>query len=139
MAVTGNDLLKKAVTIMGGDPNSIPTAQQAAAVHSINTMLADLFEVNNSILAADGLSTLPAIPSVTAETMGTGLTYRDELTVNTMHYGLARDLGLPRNHSCLAYFADAYESNKARYLKGVAESVTDMYGGSGPDGAGGEE
>lgn len=132
---TGNDVLKNALAIMGGDPGtvpgSVPPAQAAAAVLSINTMLADLFNVNNSILAANGLATLAAIPSVAA--LGDALPQRDELTRNVMHYGLARDLGLPRNHTNLAYFADAYESGKARYTQGAAESVVDVYGGCSVD------
>jgi len=132
MPVTGNDVLKSAMALMTGDPDMAPTTQQAkAALASINTMLADLFAVNNSLLLADGLPALAAAPTVTA--LGDALPYRDELTRNTMHFGLARDLGLPRNHSNLAYYADSYESGKFRYAKGVAEAVAGQYGRCGEE------
>jgi hypothetical protein len=128
MPLTGQQVLQNAVALMGGDPTNIPAIQQTQALASINAQLADLFDVNNSLLAAKGQPELTmAMPAVSQ--LSDSVPYCDELARNVMHFGVARDLGIPRGNPNVSYFASGYEANKSRYLRGIPEDVADCYGG----------
>lgn len=128
MAMTAQQVLQNAVALMGGDPNNIPPIQQTEALASINAQLADLFDVNNGLLAAKGEAAPACIPTVARLEDSLPDSLCEELARNVIHYGVARDLGMPRSNPNVSYFASVYEMNKARYLRGSAEAVADCYG-----------
>lgn len=122
--MTVNDLLKNAVALMGGDIDDL-TEYEGYAIISINTMLADLFEIQNALLKSADDETLTVIPSVTA--VEDDLTYDDRLTRNVMNYGLARDLGIKDNHPATSYFTRLYDEKRSKYNVGISTQVTDDY------------
>jgi hypothetical protein len=122
--MTVANLIQSAVALMGGDLEDT-TDYNAYAIASTNMMLADLFSINNAILASAAEDELTSIPSVTA--VSDTLTYSDKLTRNAMVYGLARDLGLRDNHPATSMFSRLYDEKKAACNIGTSSQVTDYY------------
>lgn len=124
--MTVADLTKNAVASMGGDLDDSALAEyHPYAYVSINTLLADLFSINNALRVQAEETALTEIPTVTAST--DELTYNTNLLRNVMLFGLARDFAIKDNHQALGYFTRKYDENKSKYNIGVSSQVTDYY------------
>lgn len=127
MSVTVSNLLTAALALMGADLTSADYT--AYAIPSVNLMLADLFSINNALLALAGQAELTAMPSVSGA--GEAVPYRDELTRNVMPYGLARDLGRMDANPGVGGFTRIYDQNKESFNAGVSQDMLDCYGADG--------
>jgi hypothetical protein len=132
--MTGKDLLRIALAILGKDPDTTADYENAALIH-INMLLADLFDVNNSILTAGGRNALTQIPMLTPGA-GEGLDdidiqedagYADILVRNVMPWGLARLIGIGESCRNIGYVANTYEENKLKAAAYTEGAVTDVY------------
>jgi hypothetical protein len=132
--MTGMGLLKIALAILGKDPDDTDDYEAAALIH-INTLLADLFDVNNSILTAGGGAALAEIPLLTLG-MSDDLDdidvqkdagYADMLARNVMPWGLARLIGAGESFRNIGYVANTYEENKLKAAVYNDGTITDVY------------
>ena len=95
---------------------------------SVNTMLADLFDVNNALLESRGDGPLAGMPEVAA--LGDQISYDGRLARNVMPYGLARDIGRAENNPAAERYALAYDENKRKNSVCVVATITDHYADS---------
>lgn len=130
--MTGMDLLKVALAILGKDTGATADYETAALIH-INTLLADLFDVNNSILVADGEAAKTDIPLLTDlenEDIQDAARYADIVVRNVMPWGLARLIGVGESYRNIGYVANTYEENKLKAAVYTDGTVTDVYSDS---------
>lgn len=95
------------------------------AIRHVNALLADLYEIENSLRASKGLAELTVMPTVAA--LPDALTYQDELTRNVMPYGLIMRLVLNEDNASIGYFNQRYEDGKSRYNVCSSSTITDVY------------
>ncbi len=75
--MTGTELLQAALAILGKDTTETADYAVSALIH-INAVIAELFDINNSIRTANDAAVLASIP--TLATIGGTLTYEAMLT-----------------------------------------------------------
>lgn len=93
-------------------------------IQNVNLLLADLFELENSM--RDEETKLTAIPSVTLDT--DNLVYSDLITRLIMPFGLARLFYLADDeYSKACMFETKYEELKKKYYQAEYVSITDVY------------
>lgn len=93
-------------------------------IQNVNLLLADLFELENSM--RDEETKLTAIPSVSLDT--DNLVYSDLITRLIMPFGLARLFYLADDeYSKACMFETKYEELKKKYYQAEYVSITDVY------------
>lgn len=83
--MTGAQLLVHSLALM--DEPTTSTEYNTQSVYFINSLLAECFDINNSIRLAKSEAVLTSIPSITL--LSETLTYEDELVKAALPYGLA--------------------------------------------------
>lgn len=124
MTYTVDMIYKSALSIMG-ETKAKAKGYGEFIVDIVNERLADLFEINNSILFAQGELLLKEIPSV--GTLADVLTYDEMLLRDCLHYGVASLLVLDDDTDKAGFFESSYENRKNKYKKAMYTQITDVY------------
>ncbi len=126
--MTALQLLDGALALLGTSSSLSPDFLQYA-LPLINLLIAETFDVNNTIRLYKNMSELEEIPTVSdmQETLPT----EPELNRSAFIYGLCSKLLLNDDDMVrVAYFQNMCASEIDAAAKGVLGSVTDVYGGS---------
>jgi deferrochelatase/peroxidase EfeB len=118
--MTGQQLLSEAIALFDATDAGY---YADTAPHAINLLLAETFDINNSIRRLNGETALAAVPELSglAET----LPYDDRLVRRAFPYGLAEKLSVgERDTALLSYFHQMYLAAAAGSEKGFARVVS---------------
>lgn len=98
----------------------------AYALPLLNLLLPELFDINNSILQAEGIDKLKAIPQL--ENLEDEIPYDERLLRNALPYGLAAKLVYDDNDmGKVGYFQQLYVNAVNSFLRIQPEMVVDIY------------
>ncbi len=125
MEYTGNDLLKKSMSLMG-EESKYKSGYTPFVTDIVNQLLAECFDVNNTIRQSAGKTPLLEIPTIEKETDVIGYEY--QTVVNIMVYGLAywllfQDDEYDKANACNAL----YGQGKISYAKAAYADVENCY------------
>lgn len=93
----------------------------------INTLLAENFDLNNSLLVANGDDALDEIPTVSKD--DDELPYEDVINRSVLPYGLAANFFIDDDLSKFDIFNTYYQNAQMRLMRGNGVYITDVYGG----------
>jgi len=93
----------------------------------INTLLSENFDIENSLLRAEGEEEMDEIPTVSADT--DVLPYHDRINREILPYGLASTFFIDDDLSKFSIFDTKYQNARMMYMRGNAVSMTDVYAG----------
>lgn len=91
----------------------------------INVLLSENFDIENSMLRADGETPLDEIPFVSADT--DELPYHDRINREILPLGLAARFFIDDDLSKYDIFNTDYQNARMAYMRGKLTSVTDAY------------
>ena len=98
----------------------------AYALPLLNLLLPELFDINNSILQAEGIDKLKVIPQL--ENLDDEIPYDERLLRNALPYGLAAKLVYDDNDmGKVGYFQQLYVNAVNSFLRIQPEMVVDIY------------
>lgn len=125
--MTGTELLTHALALM--DEDTTTTEYNISSVSFINSLLAECFDINNSIRLSKSEAVLTSIPSISA--LSETLTYEDALVKAAFPYGLAGNLlGIDPSQAILANnYRNKYEEQKEYAKRANYVDITDSYAG----------
>lgn len=94
----------------------------------INVLLSENFDLNNSLLEAEGEDPLEAdeIPTVSEDT--DELPYVDKINREVLPYGLASNFFIDDDLSKYDIFHTYYQNAQMKYMRGVEATIEDVYG-----------
>ena len=96
------------------------------ALPLLNLLLPELFDINNSILQAEGIDKLKVIPQL--ENLDDEIPYDERLLRNALPYGLAAKLVYDDNDmGKVGYFQQLYVNAVNSFLRIQPEMVVDIY------------
>jgi hypothetical protein len=95
-------------------------------IATLNLLVADLFEANNSILAAAGETELEDIPEITALT--DTMTYAPKLCRVALPFGIAGQMMMEDNPNIATQYKNKYEYEKQMAGKAVYVQTDNYYG-----------
>lgn len=93
----------------------------------INVLLSENFDIENSLLIAEGEEALDEIPTVSAD--DDELPYHDRINREVLVYGLAKNFFIDDDLSKFDIFDTMYQNARMAYMRGNEVSITDVYGG----------
>ena len=91
----------------------------------INVLLSENFDIENSLLVADGEEPLTAIPSIANDT--DVLPYHDRINREVLPYGLAAKFFIDDDLSKYDIFNTDYINARMAYMRGIATATEDVY------------
>lgn len=125
--MTGNELLTYALGLMG-EPSSSAADYSGYSLPAVNILLAECWQIENSIREAEGEETLTECPELA--NLEEEIPYNRRLIVGCLSYGLAAKLILEDNDMAkFNYFNGMYVQAQGQYQKAREESVVDLYPG----------
>lgn len=124
--MTADDLFTSAIALVGGS-TSDKVDYTDAFIPVLNIILAETFDVNNSIRVYKELAELTTIPTVTATT--DTMTYEDEILRRVIPYGIAGTLYQEDNASLAAQYMNKYDYARMNAYKAAYVEITDYYAG----------
>ena len=93
----------------------------------INVLLSENFDIENSLLIAEGEDALERIPTVKEAT--DKLPYHDRVNREILAYGLAAHFFIDDDLSKYDIFYRNYQNARMAYMRGNEEDLEDVYGG----------
>ncbi len=91
----------------------------------INVLLSENFDIENSMLRADGETPLDEIPTVSADT--DVLPYHDRINREILPLGLAARFFIDDDLSKYDIYNTDYQNARMAYMRGKPTAVTDVY------------
>ncbi|WP_066649048.1 hypothetical protein [Christensenella timonensis] len=123
--MTVGGLLKRAMSLMG-EEGKYESGYAPFVADIVNQLLADCFDINNSIRENAGKTPLASVPYVTKTE--DELPYEYETLASIMVYGLAYWLLFQDDENDKANACNMmYEQNKIRFTKAAYADVADNY------------
>ncbi len=123
--MTVGGLLKRAMSLMG-EEGKYESGYAPFVADIVNQLLADCFDINNSIRENAGKTPLASVPYVTKTE--DELPYEYETLASIMVYGLAYWLLFQDDENDKANACNMmYEQNKIRFTKAAYTDVADNY------------
>ena len=98
----------------------------------INVLLSENFDIENSLLIAEGEEPLDEIPYIDPKDSTTDdyvLPYHDRINREVLPYGLAAHFFIDDDLSKYDIFYRNYRNARMAYMRGNEESLEDVYGG----------
>lgn len=98
----------------------------------INVLLSENFDIENSLLIAEGEEALDEIPYIDPngdDPDSEVLPYHDRINREVLPYGLAAHFFIDDDLSKYDIFYRNYQNARMAYMKGNEESLEDVYGG----------
>ena len=120
--MTANDVLNTTLTLMFADLSEADD-YKSPFISVLNLLLAETFELNNSIRLADGLDVLTDIPEVSELT--DVMTYEEGLCRAVLPFGAAGMLMTEDNAAAAAQYKNKYEYEKANAYKAEYSVICD--------------
>ena len=122
--MTGNELLKYALSHMGESASSAPD-YSGYSLPAINVLLTECFDIENSAREVSGQEVLTECPELAS--LDQEIPYGKKLVVGCISYGLAAKLILEDNDmQKFNYFNGMYVQAQSRQPV-VERSITDVY------------
>ena len=121
--MTANDIVSTTMVLMCEDADA-KSDWSSAFISVLNLLLSELFDVNNSILAAAGEDELTEIPTVSALT--DTVAYNDGLCRRVLPYGAAGMLLAEDNPALCSQYKNKYEYEKANAYRAVYSDIDDL-------------
>jgi|GEM_PF-1242404 len=122
--MTGSEILDLALPLMGASSDD-KTDYEEAALPLLNLFIAENFEINNSILEANGDDVLTAIPVIAS--LSDEVVYADKLAY-AFPYGLAGFLNQEDDPALAAQMKNKYEVARTKAAVANYGDVLDQYG-----------
>lgn len=124
--MTVQELFKQAIGIMGLiEANA--TTYEATLVPQVNTILGQLFDLENNVRKSKDIELLNEIPSVSDKT--DTLLYQDEVLKRVASWGLAQLFALTDDDTIKAgFFGARYAEESYNVSKIIHTDVIDVYG-----------
>ncbi len=126
--MTGNEIFETALSYISQTSEESEDIAVFAPLW-LNVLLAECFEVENTLRKSKGLSQLTEVPKVTAETMDIEIPYQAELVRIALPYGLASDIYRDdEDNYRVKKFRDLYISALEEATRCTMTVVEDVYG-----------
>ena len=124
--MTVQELFKQAIGIMGLTEANATTYQETL-LPQVNTILGQLFDLENNLRKSKGIELLEQIPSVLS--IDSVLNYQDELLKRVAVWGLAQLFALTDDDTIKAgFFGARYAEESYNVSKIIHTDVIDVYG-----------
>jgi hypothetical protein len=100
----------------------------------VNVLLSENFDIENSLLEAEGEDPLDEIPYIDSSVEGfdpsnVTMPYHDRVNREILAYGLAAHFFIDDDLSKYDIFYRNYQNARMAYMRGIEESIEDVYGG----------
>ena len=126
--MTVEQLFTQTIGIMGLTPANATTYRDSLYAQ-INTILGQLFDLENNVRVFKGLEPLTEIPTITSAS--DVLTYQDEILKRVVVWGLAQLFALTDDDTIKAgFFGARYSEESYNVMKLEQTDIVDVYGGS---------
>lgn len=125
--MTGKELLYLSLSLMA-EPKESESDYNSYSLSAINVLIAECFEINNSILNSKQQESLLSSPYIL--TLEDDIPYDLDLFYTCLSYGLAAKLILEDNDlSKFNYFNSMYVQGMQSNTKAINGKIDDLYGG----------
>lgn len=125
--MTLDALFKRTLSLMGADYDE-ESDYRPKLVDTLNILLAENFDLNNSLRENAGEEPLAVIPSYTELQLSETLTYDDRITVGMLPYGIAGNLLIADGSNVLGdKRLSKYEYEREHLKPVVFTDVDDIY------------
>jgi hypothetical protein len=136
--MTAKNILDTALALINEDVSAANIAATEAAyqdqfILTLNLLLAETFDANNSMLASKGQTELISIPSIAALT--DTMPYDDIVCKKVLPFGIAGQLCVEDNPALSTQYKNKYEYEKTNCYKANYYQIDNYYGdvGNGED------
>jgi hypothetical protein len=124
--MTADDIFNTTIALMFAETTE-KADYQTQFIAMMNLLLAETFDVNNSIRVSKGLVELENIPTITVATLNVEMTYDDVVCRRILPYGAAGMLMAENDASMAVQYKNKYEYEKANSYKAVYTQIVDVY------------